>query len=129
MTALLLDTHVLLWALDGNQRLGPAARERVLATETMTYVSAASTWELQIKHSLGKVDLPSDLLSQIEASGFTELPVRHRHTEALGSVSLPHRDPFDRLLVAQARVEGLTFLTADRLILGAELPGVVDAST
>jgi PIN domain nuclease of toxin-antitoxin system len=128
MTSLLLDTHVLLWALDGNERLGPATRELLLATEAIAYVSSASTWELEIKRSLGKIDLPSDLISQIEDSGFAELPVRHRHIEALGMVSLPHRDPFDRLLMAQARVEGLTFVTADRVILTAGLLGVVDAS-
>lgn len=128
MTSLLLDTHIVLWALDGSERLGSVARELLLGDQTMAYVSSASTWELRIKGSLGKIDLPSDLLSQLESSGFTELPVRHRHTEALGSISLAHRDPFDRLLLAQARVEGLTFVTADRLILTAGLPGVVDAS-
>jgi PIN domain nuclease of toxin-antitoxin system len=129
MTSFLLDTHVLLWALDGSDRLGPAARELLLANAATAYVSAASTWELQIKRSLGKVELPDDLVARVEASGFKELVVRHRHTEALESISLPHRDPFDRMLLAQAQVEGMTFLTVDRLILGTALAFVVDASS
>lgn len=129
MTALLLDSHVLLWALDDSPRLGRHTRRRLLEPDTTVLVSAASTWELRIKHRLGKIDLPDDLERHVEEAGFVELPVRHRHTSALlAPVELPHRDPFDRMLLVQARTDKLTFLTADRVLLDQGLEFVVDAA-
>lgn len=126
MTGLLLDTHVVLWLLDGSPRLGGRARERITAGEVV-FVSAASAWEMSIKANLGKLTLPADLDEVIERSGLRDLPVTRRHALASGHTVLPHRDPFDAILVAQATAERLTLLTADEKLLSA-LPGAVDAT-
>lgn len=118
MSGLLLDTHVLLWFLDDNARLGPAARRRIARTATV-YVSAASTWEIAIKASLGKLTVPDDLSEAITESGLRDLPVTRAHTLASDISALPHRDPFDALLVAQSQIERVALLTADAKILDA----------
>jgi PIN domain nuclease of toxin-antitoxin system len=125
MSGLLLDTHVVLWLLDDNPRLGLDTRERITASAAV-YVSAASTWELAIKAAIGKLTLPDDLNDAIDRSALRDLPVARRHTLASELTALPHRDPFDALLVAQAEVERLTLLTADKKLLMA-LPDAVDA--
>ena len=125
MSGLLLDTHVLLWLLDGSPRLGTRARDRI-TTSAAVYVSAASTWELAIKKSIGKLELPDDFDEAIDRSGLRDLPVTRRHTLDSQSVALPHKDPFDAILVAQAKAEKLTFLTADGKLLAA-VPEAVDA--
>lgn len=125
MTGLLLDTHVVLWLLDGSSRLGGRARERITAGEVV-FVSAASAWEMSIKANLGKLTLLADLDEAIERSGLRDLPVTRRHALESGRTVLPHRDPFDAILVAQAVVERLTLLTADDKLLNA-LPDAVDA--
>jgi PIN domain nuclease of toxin-antitoxin system len=90
------------------------------------YVSAASTWELAIKAAIGKIELPNDFDDAIDRSGLRDLPVTRRHTLATDLTALPHKDPFDAVLVAQARVERLTLLTADSKLLKA-VPDAVDA--
>jgi PIN domain nuclease of toxin-antitoxin system len=125
MSGLLLDTHVLLWLLDDNPRLGLEARKRIAATAAV-YVSAASTWELAIKAAIGKLTVPDDLDEAIDRSALRELPVTREHTLAADLTALPHKDPFDALLVAQATTERLTLLTADRKLLKV-LPDAVDA--
>ena len=118
---MLLDTHVVLWLLDNSSRLGPEARAAIM-TSTAVHVSAASIWEIAIKASGGRLDVSDDLLQQIAEAAFTVLPVTETHAWGVrGLVGLPHGDPFDRLLVAQAAAEQLTFVTADRAILGATL--------
>lgn len=123
MSGFLLDTHVALWLLDDNPRLGSATRRRLADG---AWFSAASAWELAIKASLGKVAIPGEFAEAISASGMQELPVTSAHVPAVGDVSLPHRDPFDSLLVAQSRIEGLKLVTADEKILAA-CPDAVDA--
>jgi PIN domain nuclease of toxin-antitoxin system len=118
MSDVLLDSHVVLWLLDDSPRLGAGARRRIHAAGAV-YVSAASTWELAIKAALGKLSLPDGFEEAVGAAGLRELPVRHRHTLACAATELPHRDPFDTILVTQARLEGLTLLTADTKILDA----------
>jgi PIN domain nuclease of toxin-antitoxin system len=125
MSGLLLDTHVLLWLLDDNPRLGINARERITAS-TAVYVSAASTWELAIKAAIGKLTLPDDLDDAIDRSALRDMPITRRHTLASDLAALPHKDPFDALFVAQSKVEQLTLLTADEKLLMA-LPDAVDA--
>lgn len=110
---LLLDTHVLLWALADDTRLTPAAR-RQLEGANEVFVSAASFWEMAIKIALGKLD--ADLVQihdTVRRIGFGELPVTSEHTLQLLGLPALHRDPFDRLLVAQAMCEPLHLLTAD----------------
>jgi len=125
VTGTLLDTHVLLWLLTDDPALGDQARQLILRRPA--HYSAASAWELAIKAGLGKVTIPDGLAAELRDAGLVELPVTSEHALAVRAVSLPHRDPFDRLLVAAARIEGLTLLTADRVLLAAGLPGVVDA--
>jgi PIN domain nuclease of toxin-antitoxin system len=125
MSGLLLDTHVLLWLLDDSPRLGSQARNRITGSAAV-YVSAASTWELAIKAAVGKITLPDDLEEAIDRSAVRALPVTRRHTLASDLMALPHKDPFDAVLVAQATVERLTLLTADAKLLKA-LPDAVDA--
>lgn len=124
---MLLDTHVVLWALDDDRRLGPQTRRQLLAGGQV-YFSAASVWELVIKQMLGKVALPEELLGDLDDAGFTELPLTAVHSMAMRELStLARHDPFDRLLVAQARTEGMPLATVDRTLLAAGLDVVRDA--
>ena len=108
---LLLDTHVLIW-WDEGRRLAPEARRAIENADTV-YVSAASAWEVAIKISLGRLR-PTRTVEQAAAeSGFLELPVTFRHAEGVAALPTHHRDPFDRLLLAQAAVEELTLVTRD----------------
>lgn len=108
----LLDTHLLLWALATPAKLPSRARERIIAADV--YVSAASIWEISIKAALGKLAAdPRDVLAAVAPAGFSLLPVTGEH--AAKAVDLPalHRDPFDRMLAAQAIVEDMPLVTAD----------------
>lgn len=110
--ALLLDTHALLWWLAG-ETLEDEAAARIADPQTLVAVSAASIWEASIKRALGKLDVPSSLADAVVASGFEPLPITARHAERAGALPTHHRDPFDRMLVAQADLEGLTLVTRD----------------
>lgn len=118
---LLLDTHVLIWALEDSPRLGSSARSLLLDVDHEHWVSAASVWEIAIKASLNKIVLARPL-HQIEkgivAAGFRVLDVTVRHAAAVADVRIPHGDPFDRLLLAQCEVETLRLVTADRALAG-----------
>lgn len=110
---LLLDTHIFLWVATDSEKLGLEAR-RFLESADAVFVSAASIWEIAIKARLGKIDADPDCFADaIEACGFVELPVFARHGVKVSSLPLFHRDPFDRLLVAQAMVEPMRLVTAD----------------
>ena len=110
---LLLDTHVVLWCLIAPERLARETRRKIENPNTVVFVSAASAWEIEMKRSLGKLKVPADLEEQLQEKRFTELPVRVRHVQALRSLPSLHRDPFDRMLVAQAAAENLVLVTAD----------------
>jgi PIN domain nuclease of toxin-antitoxin system len=113
---LLLDTHIFLWAVQGNASLKPRVRRMMEAAEQI-YVSAASIWEIAIKARLGKIEASAvDLVGAIEASGFLELPVRALHAVRVADLPPHHTDPFDRLLVSQAMVEPLRLLTVDTVL-------------
>ncbi len=110
---LLLDTHVFLWAVTANRRLKSGARE-LLSQADAVYVSAASIWEIAIKARLGKIEADAaSLAAAIHDSGFQELPVSAQHAAAVARLPPHHTDPFDRLLLAQAFLEPLRFVTAD----------------
>ena len=111
---LLLDTHVLIWALNAPERLATRAREAIEAEENEVFVSVISPWELAIKGAREGLLLPGDLKRQLADQRFDLLPVLLRHTDPLESMHRHHGDPFDRMLVAQAISEGLTLVTADR---------------
>lgn len=125
MNGVLLDTHVLIWLLEDNPRLGTTARAHITASPAV-FVSAASTWELAIKAAIGKLTLPDDLDQSISRSGLQDLSITRHHTLAFELTSLPHKDPFDAILVAQAAVERLALLTADAKLLAA-VPDALDA--
>ena len=108
---LLLDTHVLIW-WDEGRRLAAEAR-RAIADADSVYVSAASAWEVAIKTGLGRLRPTRTVEEAVDESGFLELPVTFRHAERVGKLPPHHRDPFDRLLIAQADVEELTLVTRD----------------
>lgn len=110
---LLLDTHVLLWWLTDDPRLGPELRSAISDPDALVHVSAATVWEIAIKEALGRIDLDADLAVEIEAGGFIELPIQARHALAAGRLPRHHGDPFDRMLVAQAREEQLTLVSQD----------------
>ncbi len=116
---LLLDTHVLLWLLAGDHRLGSGSRGAIEGAARV-HVSAASLWEIAIKAGLGRLTVPDDLPDVVEASGLETLPVTAAHAWGVRRlVGLEHRDPFDRMLLIQAGLEGLSFLTVDGAILAA----------
>jgi PIN domain nuclease of toxin-antitoxin system len=109
---LLLDTHALLWWLADDERLGKRTREQISTAQSVA-VSAASAWEVAIKSALGKLRAPPELERTVVSEGFSPLPVTFAHAERAGALDQHHRDPFDRLLVAQAQLEGLTIVTRD----------------
>ena len=113
MTGALADTHALLWWLSDDPQLSDAARELIGAGEVSVHFSAASVWEAEIKAAIGKLVAPADLLGALEADAFVELPISARHAREAGRLPPLHRDPFDRMIVAQARLEGFSVITAD----------------
>lgn len=122
----LLDTHVLLWAAGTPERLSTAAREILESPEHTLLFSAASLWEIAIKRGLGRDDFrvhPAVLRRGLEEHGYDEVPVTSAHALALDQLPSIHRDPFDRILVAQAQVEGVTLLTSDAVV--AQYPGPI----
>jgi PIN domain nuclease of toxin-antitoxin system len=110
---LLLDTHVFLWWREDNARLGSAARDHIASAESV-FVSVVSAWEVAIKVAAGKLRIDGSFESWVEESRFTRLSDHFRHAGALAQLPLHHRDPFDRMLIAQAEVERLVMVTADR---------------
>jgi PIN domain nuclease of toxin-antitoxin system len=115
---LLLDTHVLLWWLADSSRLSEPARAAIADPNNRVLVSAATGWEIAIKLGLGKLAVQSDaadwLPAELTANRFSTLPIDLRHALAVERLPLYHTDPFDRLLIGQAALEGLTIMTADR---------------
>jgi len=109
----LVDTHILLWVLNADSRLADHHRDIFLAGEDVI-VSAISVAEIAIKKSLGKITLAGDIVDLLRSNGIPILGVNELHAARLEHLPLHHRDPFDRLLIAQAQIEGLTLVTADR---------------
>jgi PIN domain nuclease of toxin-antitoxin system len=118
VTRLLLDTHAFLWWLAGDERLSVGAREAVGEEVDPIFVSAASIWEIMTKHRLGKLPgvsaIVGDLPGAIQGQGFVGLPITIRHAQAAGALPGPHRDPFDRMLIAQAMLDDLVLVSNDR---------------
>lgn len=111
---MLLDTNVLIWFLSGSSRLSDDDRGLLETEADDVAVSAVSLFEIATKAAISKLTAPRDLTARIAAAGFRALPLGMHHAEAVRDLPLHHRDPFDRLLVAQARIEDLTLATADR---------------
>lgn len=113
MARFLLDTHMLLWWLTDHPELGAWARQAIADGRDEVFVSAASGWEIANKRASGTLQTPDDLESRVVANGFTLLPITFRHAEQAGSLPMLHRDPFDRMHIAQAQVEDLVLITND----------------
>ncbi len=117
MSRILVDTHLLLWAVSEPKKLPTQARRRI--EEAEVFVSAASIWEVSIKTALGKLAAdPTELLAELEPAGFRLLPVTGEHAAAVALLPPLHNDPFDRMLVAQAKTEPLILLTNDSVLGG-----------
>lgn len=122
---ILVDSHVALWWLEGSEALGARCREVVAGADT-AYFSAVTPWELGIKRSLGKLDMPDGLTDVLVEGGFAPLGISVQHAELAAALPPHHRDPFDRMLVAQAQHEALVLVSADRIFDLYEVE-VVDA--
>lgn len=123
---LLLDTHLLLWAAAEPEKLSPQATNLIDDTKNRLYFSAASLWEVVIKNGLGRADFHVDphlLRRGLTDNGYLELPISSLHTIAISHLPDIHKDPFDRILVAQAESEGFLLLTSDELV--AQYPGPI----
>ena len=116
---LLLDTHVALWAITDSPKLSKEARDLIQSPKTTVWISAASVWEIAIKHALGRGDIPvssQDAVHYFRESGYRFLPVEPEHAVAVEGLASHHQDPFDRILVAQALVEPMRLMTHDPLV-------------
>jgi PIN domain nuclease of toxin-antitoxin system len=113
VSRLLVDTHALLWWLSDDPALSPTAREAIAEPANDVLVSTASIWEIAIKRALGKLSAPDDLPAHVEAGGFGWLAVSAEHAWEVRGLPEHHRDPFDRLLVAQALLERMPIISAD----------------
>ena len=115
---LLLDTHVFLWAAAEPERIAPTVRALITDGANEVFVSAAVAWEIAIKHALGKLTLPIApavyVPARLATLGFIELPISAAHALAISGLPNHHNDPFDRIMIAQAQVEGMTFVSADQ---------------
>ncbi len=109
----LLDTHILLWWLGDEQKLSPQIRAVISNPENVIFVSAATVWEMSIKKSLGKLSMPNNLLEKLKDNNFQVLDITAEHGLRVTDLPLHHKDPFDRMLIAQSMIEGLTIITLD----------------
>ena len=112
----LLDTHLLLWWLSNDAALPSEARRLIADPANTIVVSAVSLWEIWLKKSLGKLDIPADFEPRLEAEPFDHLPLRAAHTRQVAFLPWHHRNPFDRMLVSQAHTENLILLTSDAIV-------------
>jgi PIN domain nuclease of toxin-antitoxin system len=114
-TTLLVDTHALLWWLSGDRRLPRRSRDRIADPENHVFASAVSAWEVAIKTALGKLDAPGHLVEAVEESGLSWMAVEPREAYAAGGLPMHHRDPFDRLLVAQSLERAVSIVSHDEV--------------
>ena len=113
---LLLDSHSLLWAVFEPKKLSLEAREAIADKDSVVYTSMASLWEIALKQNLGRLDVPDDFFDAIKSGGYELLNITIPHIKKYTGLPLHHRDPFDRLLIAQAISEQLTLITRDKAI-------------
>jgi PIN domain nuclease of toxin-antitoxin system len=116
LSGLLLDTHALLWWLEDPSRLSKTTAEQIRDPDTQVFVSAASVWEISIKASIGRLRTPANLTQTLESDHLQTLDITVPHALAVADLPRHHNDPFDRMLIAQARLEGLVLVTNDQRI-------------
>ena len=119
---LLLDTHILLWWLDDSPALSSQARNAVADTDNLIILSAVVIWEIRIKQALGKLMIAKNFYEVTKKQAFEMLPITSDHAYAVGELPEHHRDPFDRMLIAQAKFEGLTVVTHDAIFKKYQIP-------
>ncbi len=117
---ILLDSHVALWWLDDGAAMGPRCRELIEHADE-AFISAVTPWELGIKRVLGKLTMPDGLVDELESKGFVSLSIMAAHAELAPALPPHHRDPFDRMLVAQAKLEALVLVTADKALVSYDV--------
>ncbi len=113
---LLLDTHILIWALENNSQLTGNVRDIIIDGKNLVFVSSVSAWEISIKKSIGKLQAPDNLMEEIKQHRFTPLDINFKHSQLAGQLPYIHKDPFDRMLIAQAIIEKLILVTKDSFI-------------
>ena len=119
---LLLDTHILLWWLDDNASLSTNVRGAIADTDNVIILSAAVIWEIRIKQGIGKLKIAPNFYHVIKEQGFEMLAITSDHAYAVGDLPKHHRDPFDRILIAQALLEGFTIVTHDAIFNKYPIP-------
>jgi len=119
---LLLDTHILLWWLDDNALLSVNARQAIADTDNLIILSAAVIWEIRIKQAIGKLKIAPNFYDVVKEQGFEMLAITSEHAYAVGDLPKHHRDPFDRILIAQALLEGFTLVTQDAIFNQYAIP-------
>jgi PIN domain nuclease of toxin-antitoxin system len=127
---LLLDTHVLIWWLEGSKHLGSGAKKAMLLPGVVLWISAVSVWEMAIKSGIGRLrlkELPETTIPTLLSHGLRDLPINIKHALTVRNLPLHHSDPFDRMLIAQAQCEELTLVTADPAIAAYDIR-TIDAS-
>lgn len=122
---LLLDTHTVLWWLSDDPVLADTARDAIADAENTVFLSAVVVWEMRIKQAIGKLDLPDDFGEVLDSQRFAELAVTVDHAHTIAGLPEVHRDPFDRMLVAQAMVENMTIVTRDPLIADYDVDVII----
>lgn len=110
---LLLDTHVLLWWLNDDPTLSEKSRTSIADGRNIVFISAVSVWEIRVKEALKKLKIPANFKTVLESQPFDSLDITHEHAHSIKGLPMHHNDPFDRVLVAQAKVEGFTLVTRD----------------
>jgi PIN domain nuclease of toxin-antitoxin system len=116
MMKILLDTHILIWWLSKASRLSQTEIDLITDSDNFIFVSAATAWEIAVKKMIGKLEAPDDLPVALAVNNFLELPITIEHSQKLYQLPLHHNDPFDRIMIAQAMSEDLTFMTRDAKI-------------
>ncbi|MDB9538499.1 type II toxin-antitoxin system VapC family toxin [Anabaenopsis tanganyikae CS-531] len=123
----LLDTHILLWFLENDSKLSTQVREVIINPKNIIFVSAISAWEISIKQSLGKLIAPNNLEEALRFSRLEVLAMKLAHAIKVADLPMHHKDPFDRMLIAQALVEGLTIITVDHKFKLYDVPLLIIA--
>ena len=122
MMSLLLDTHVLLWWLDDHPTLSKKVKAAIADGKNLVFISAVVIWEIRIKQALGKLEIPHNFRKVLDYQSFIMLDITVEHAHAVGDLPAHHRDPFDRMLVAQTKIEHLTLVTRDIRLKKYKIP-------